>query len=168
VLERLRAEPYQTIRARHVEEHRALFSRCWLELGRPESENEPTDQRLAALRRVCLTRGCAPCCSITAATSSWQVHGRRASPRTSRAYGTTSAPALELQLDDQHQHRVELLARRDDPSRRMPRAAHGTGERPFARRRHYGKGLLRVRGLGGAPQRGSLAVDMARKRTRTG
>ncbi len=46
----LPAEPYSALRARHVREHRALFNRCWLQLGRGGVSGVPTDERLKALR----------------------------------------------------------------------------------------------------------------------
>lgn len=48
VLMPLLAEPYEEVKARHVTDHRALFGRCWLSLGRVNSA--PTDERIEALR----------------------------------------------------------------------------------------------------------------------
>jgi alpha-L-fucosidase 2 len=50
VLSRLWAQPYQVIKARHEAEHRAIFSRCWLELRHAGRSGLPTDERLEALR----------------------------------------------------------------------------------------------------------------------
>ncbi len=50
VLNRLWAQPYQVIKARHEAEHRTIFSRCWLELGHAGASGLPTDERLEALR----------------------------------------------------------------------------------------------------------------------
>ena len=49
VLSPLLTQPYEVIRARHVKEHRALFDRCWLQLGQGEQAGVPTDERLRAL-----------------------------------------------------------------------------------------------------------------------
>lgn len=49
VLAPLWAEPYQALKARHVAEHRGLFSRCWLDLG-PAGE-APTDERVKSVQR---------------------------------------------------------------------------------------------------------------------
>ena len=48
VLRPLLAEPYRTVKARHTVDHRALFGRCWLDLG-PASA-VPTDERMKAAR----------------------------------------------------------------------------------------------------------------------
>jgi alpha-L-fucosidase 2 len=50
VLVPLLAEPYATVRARHVQDHRELFDRCWLRLGQPRASQAPTDERLQAVR----------------------------------------------------------------------------------------------------------------------
>ncbi len=50
VLLRLHSEPYPLLRARHAEEHRALFNRCWLRLAPTGVSKAPTDERLQALR----------------------------------------------------------------------------------------------------------------------
>ena len=50
VLLRLHSEPYPLLRARHAEEHKALFDRCWLHLGRTGAIKAPTDERLQAMR----------------------------------------------------------------------------------------------------------------------
>ena len=50
VLLHLHAEPYPFVRARHAEEHKALFNRCWVRLGRTCAITPPTDERLMALR----------------------------------------------------------------------------------------------------------------------
>jgi len=43
-------QPYEVIRARHVQDHSALFDRCSLELRPGERAGVPTDERLRALR----------------------------------------------------------------------------------------------------------------------
>jgi len=50
VLGPLLTQPYEIIRARHVQAHSALFDRCWLQLGQGERAGVPTDERLQALR----------------------------------------------------------------------------------------------------------------------
>ena len=50
VLLRLHSKPYPLLRARHAEEHKALFDRCWLQLGRAGAIKAPTDERLQAMR----------------------------------------------------------------------------------------------------------------------
>ena len=50
VLSHLRSQPYTLIRATHVQEHEAVFNRCWLHLGRADASIAPTDKRLQALR----------------------------------------------------------------------------------------------------------------------
>jgi alpha-L-fucosidase 2 len=50
VLTSLQAERYEAVRARHVQEHQALFGRCWLQLGRADRGGVPTDERLAAVQ----------------------------------------------------------------------------------------------------------------------
>jgi alpha-L-fucosidase 2 len=50
VLDPLLTQPYEVTRAKHVQDHRALFDRCWLELGAGERAGVPTDERLRALR----------------------------------------------------------------------------------------------------------------------
>ena len=50
VLGPLLTQPYEVIRARHVQDHSALFDRCWLQLGPGERAGVPTDERLRALR----------------------------------------------------------------------------------------------------------------------
>jgi len=50
VLAPLLTQPYEVIRARHVNEQSALFDRCWLQLGQGERAGVPTDERLRALR----------------------------------------------------------------------------------------------------------------------
>ena len=50
VLIPLLAHPYDVIRARHVHDHASVFNRCWLQLGRRERDEVPTDERLQALR----------------------------------------------------------------------------------------------------------------------
>ena len=50
VLLRLHCNPYPLLRARHADEHRALFNRCWLHLGGDGATKTPTDERLQALR----------------------------------------------------------------------------------------------------------------------
>ena len=47
---RLHSKAYPLLRARHVDEHKALFDRCWLQLGRTGAIEAPTDERLQAMR----------------------------------------------------------------------------------------------------------------------
>ncbi len=42
------ALPYEQLLSRHLADHRALFRRCMLDLGRTEASKLPTDQRLVA------------------------------------------------------------------------------------------------------------------------
>ncbi len=42
--------PYGELRARHLADHRRLFRRCHLDLGRTPAADLPTDERLAAVR----------------------------------------------------------------------------------------------------------------------
>ncbi len=44
-------KPYQALLADHVAEHRRLFRRCALDLGKTAAAAAPTDERLAAVRR---------------------------------------------------------------------------------------------------------------------
>lgn len=58
VLNALLAEPYQAVKARHIDEHRELFGRCWLDLG-PASA-VPTDERIASVRNGAPDEGLLP------------------------------------------------------------------------------------------------------------
>ena len=55
VLGPLIAEPYEAVKARHSAEHRALFGRCWLDLGAPSTL--ATDERLEAVRQGAADEG---------------------------------------------------------------------------------------------------------------
>ena len=68
VLVRLLTEPYKVIRARHVHDHASLFDRCWLQLGRGGRDGYRPTSGSAPFERARTTRGCALCCSTTAAT----------------------------------------------------------------------------------------------------
>jgi alpha-L-fucosidase 2 len=50
VITPLLSQPYEVVRSRHTQEHTALFDRCWLQLGKGDGEEVPTDDRLQALR----------------------------------------------------------------------------------------------------------------------
>ena len=50
VLLRLQGKPYSLLRARHADEHKALFNRCWLHLGGDGATKAATDERLQGLR----------------------------------------------------------------------------------------------------------------------
>ena len=112
VLAPLLSQPYEVIRARHVEDHSALFERCWLQLGQGELAGVPTDERLRALREGADDEG------LYALLFHYGRYLLMASSRPgtepANLQGISERPgeaALELQLDDQHQRRNELLAR---------------------------------------------------------
>ncbi len=50
VITPLLTQPYEVVRARQTQEHAALFDRCWLQFGRGDRDEVPTDERLRALR----------------------------------------------------------------------------------------------------------------------
>ena len=112
VLGPLLTQPYEVIRARHAQDHSALFDRCWLELGRGERAGVPTDERLRALRDGGGDEG--PVCSfvpLRPLPPDRELTARHRSRQPARDLERPGTPALELQLDDQHQRRNELLAR---------------------------------------------------------
>ena len=78
------------------------------------------------------------------------------------------AAAVEQQLHRQHQHRDELLARRDHEPRRVPRTAAALHRRPGQDRRGHGPPLLRLRRLVRPPQQRHLGAQQPGRRLRAG
>ena len=72
-------------------------------------------------------------------------------------------PAVELELDAEHQQRDELLAGGGDEPLRVPRADAEDDRRARAQRTGDGAGQLRGAGLGGPPQRRPVAADGPRR-----
>ncbi len=129
----LLTQPYEVIRARHVQDHSGTFRPLLVAVGsrasgpgcRPTSGSGPfakvaSDEGLCALLfhygRYLLMASSRP---------------RHRAGQPAGDLERPGAPALELQLDDQHQRRNELLARRDRQPGRVPRAAHGPGGGPL-------------------------------------
>jgi alpha-L-fucosidase 2 len=50
VLSPLLTDHYEAVKERHVQEHRAIFERCQLQIGEAEASQVPTDERLQAAR----------------------------------------------------------------------------------------------------------------------
>ena len=149
---RLHSKAYPLLRARHVDEHKALFDRCWLQLGRTGAIEAPTDERLQAMRDGSADDGlCALAVPLWPLSLDVQFPRGQPTGQLARNLERSGPTPLELQLDNQHQHPNELLAGRDDELGRMPRTAHGADIRPVARRRQHRTGLLRVSRLGRAP-----------------
>ena len=104
---------YSQLRAAHVADHRKLFRRVKLDLGGAEAARRPTDERIRAVR----AGGDDP--QLAALFFQYGRYLLIASSRPGRPAGQLAgplerkpSPALEQQLDHEHQHADELLAGR--------------------------------------------------------
>ncbi len=112
VLAPLLTQQYEVIRARHVQDHSALFDRCSLQLGEGERAGVPTDERLRALRAGSSDEGL--CALLFHCGRYLLMASSRPGNEAANLQGILERPgaaALELQLDDQYQRSDELLAR---------------------------------------------------------
>ena len=151
------ATPWETSSRAHVSDHAAIMSRVTLDLGassvtsrqrRPTSASRRPgagDPQLVALLFA-----------VRALPADRAAPGPARSPRTCRASGTTGAPAVELELHDEHQRADELLAGRVGQPRRDARAAARHDRRPRGRPARRPPGPTTARAAGCAHHNSDL------------
>ena len=115
-LEAAATKPFATLYARHLEDHQRLFRRVSLRLG-PPNITKPTDQRLKEFAASPDPISSRTLLSIRPLPSHQQFAAWFATRKSSRYMELPGHASLELQLDRQHQHPDELLARRDHEPR---------------------------------------------------
>ncbi len=104
---------YASVKARHIQDHHALFGRVSLELGSDhdrccENESQPTDVRLRSVQQGKDDPGLAALCFQF---GRYLLTARYAACQSPRHMESRYATPLELKLDAEYQHRDELLGR---------------------------------------------------------
>ena len=156
------SKPFAALRDAHVADHARLFGRVRLDLGAPAADR-PTDERLRAYRHGEDPGARGPRLPVRPLPARRELPPRRPAREPAGPLERGRAPAVELELDDQHQQRDELLAGGGDEPLRVPRADAADDRRARAQRPRNRASQLRRPGLGGAPQRRSLAADGPRR-----
>ena len=128
--------PYDELLARHVTDHRSLFRRVRLDLGSPDRDQLPTDERLAPVRAGTADPGLAALYfqyGRYLLISSSPARAR--CPRTCRASGTTTlSPAWDSKYTININTEMNYWPAEVDEPLRVPRAAVRPDRRGCARR----------------------------------
>ncbi len=135
-------KPYAALREAHVRDHQRLFRRVSIDLGSSPAGSLPTDERLKRYPQGTDPAARGAAFPVRALPAHRQLAPGNPTGKPAGDLERTGAPAVELELDDQHQYADELLAGGDSQPGRVPRAAAGNDPRPERERRENCPGEL--------------------------